>query len=60
MITKKKCLDRYQILSTHSLRKCMEISLENFCMDIGALRLVTTAKVQVPKCANNTFLIRQL
>ena len=25
----------YQILSTNSLRKCMEISLENFYVDIG-------------------------
>ena len=28
----------YQILSTNSLRKCMEISLENFYVDIGAER----------------------
>ena len=26
----------YQILSTHSLQKCMEISLENLYVDIGA------------------------
>ena len=26
----------YQILSTHSLRKCIEISLENLYVDIGA------------------------
>ena len=25
----------YQILSTNSSRKCIEISLENFCVDIG-------------------------
>ena len=25
----------YQILSTNSLRKCMDISLENFYVDIG-------------------------
>ena len=26
----------YQILSTHSLRKCLETSLRNLYMDIGA------------------------
>ena len=26
----------YQILSTHSLRKCLEISLENSYVDIAA------------------------
>ena len=26
----------YQILLTHSLRKCIEISLENLYVDIGA------------------------
>ena len=26
----------YQILATHSLRKCIEISLENLYVDIGA------------------------
>ena len=25
-----------QILSTNSLRKCVEISLQNLCLDIGA------------------------
>ena len=34
MITKEKMLAD-QILSTHSLRKCMEISLENLYVDIG-------------------------
>ena len=29
----------YQILSTHSLRKCIEISLENLYVDIGAWRV---------------------
>ena len=28
----------YQILSTYSLRKCMETSLENLYVDIGAER----------------------
>ena len=28
-----------QVLSTHSVRKCMEISLENFFVDIGASRV---------------------
>ena len=27
----------YQILSTDSLRKCMEICLENLCVDLGAV-----------------------
>ena len=44
MITKKKCLDHYQILSTHSLTKCMEISLENFYVDIGALKVSDYSK----------------
>ena len=26
----------YKILSTHSLKKCMEVSLENLYVDIGA------------------------
>ena len=34
MIT-KKTLICYQILSTYSYRKCMEISLENLYVDIG-------------------------
>ena len=29
----------YQILSTHSLRKCMETSLGNLYMDIGVERV---------------------
>ena len=29
----------YQILSTYSLRKCMEISLENLYVDIGVKEL---------------------
>ena len=29
----------YQILSTNSLRKCVDISLENLYMDIGDLRV---------------------
>ena len=33
---KKNALIFYQILSTHSLRKCMEISLENLYVDTGA------------------------
>ena len=32
----KKALIFYQILSTHSLRKYIEISLENLYVDIGA------------------------
>ena len=38
MITKEKvgALIFRQILSTHSLRKCIEISLENLYVDIGA------------------------
>ena len=37
MITQvKNALIFYQILSTHSLRKCMEISLENLYVDTGA------------------------
>ena len=36
MITKKKSLIFYQFLSTNSVRKCMEISLENLFVDIGA------------------------
>ena len=32
----KKASIFYQILSTHSLRKCIEISLENLYVDIGA------------------------
>ena len=32
----KNALIFYQILSTHSLRKCMEISLENLYVDTGA------------------------
>ena len=31
----------YQILSTHSLRKCIEISLENLYVDIGAYGLMS-------------------
>ena len=37
MITKTEySLINYQILSTNSWRKCMEISLENLCVDLGA------------------------
>ena len=37
MITKEKIpRSFYQILSTQYLRKCIEISLENLCVDIGA------------------------
>ena len=32
----KKALTFCQILSTYSLRKCMEISLENLHLDLGA------------------------
>ena len=40
IITKeKKALIFYQILSTHSLRKYIEISLENLYVDIGSLRV---------------------
>ena len=35
----KKALIFYQILSTNSLRKCMEISLENLYVDIGAKKV---------------------
>ena len=34
--TKETALIFKQILSTNSLRKCMEISLENLYVDIGA------------------------
>ena len=34
-----KALIYKQILSTYSLRKCMEISLENLYLDIGAERV---------------------
>ena len=33
---REKSLIFYQILSTNSLRKCIEISLENLYVDIGA------------------------
>ena len=37
MITKEKnALIFSQILSTYSLKKCIEISLENLLVDIGA------------------------
>ena len=38
MIAKEKCFDRifWQILSTHFLRKFMEVSLENLHVDIEA------------------------
>ena len=38
VITKRKIFDLLSklILSTNSLRKCMEISLENLYVDIGA------------------------
>ena len=37
MITQEKGkMIYYQILSTHSLRKCIEISLENLYVDTGA------------------------
>ena len=36
MIPKRKIFDLYQILSTNSLRKSMETSLENLYEDIGA------------------------
>jgi len=37
MITYEKMLRSfYQILSTHILKKCMELSLENLYVDIGA------------------------
>ena len=36
MISKRKIFDFPQIVSTNSLRKCMEISLENLYVDIGA------------------------
>ena len=35
----KKALTFYQILSTNSLRKCTEISLENLYVDIGAKKV---------------------
>ena len=41
MITKKKCLICYQTLSTIFLRKCMEVSMENLYVDIGAKRVNT-------------------
>ena len=36
MITRRKISDLYQFLPTNSVRKCMEISLENLFVDIGA------------------------
>ena len=36
MITKRKSLIFYQFLPINSVRKCMEISLENLFVDIGA------------------------
>ena len=42
MVTKGKMprsFVKILILSTHSLRKCIEISLENLCVDIGTLRV---------------------
>ena len=38
-----------QILPTNSLRKCMEISLENLYLDIGALRVNRMGHFRVPK-----------
>ena len=35
-----KALISKQILQTNSLRKCMEISLENLYLDIGAERVI--------------------
>ena len=35
-LARENTLTFYQILSTHSLRKCIEISLENLYVDIGA------------------------
>ena len=37
--TDVKGFDGKQILSTNSLKKCMEISLEDLYLDIGALRV---------------------
>ena len=36
MITRENALIFSQILSTYSLKKCIEISLENLYVDIGA------------------------
>ena len=36
MITKGKMLDSFQILPTNSVRKYIEVSLENLDADIGA------------------------
>ena len=36
MITKRKIFDLLSILPTNSVRKCIEISLENLFVDIGA------------------------
>ena len=41
MITKRKILIFYQILSTNSSRKCMEISLENLYVDIGTVDILS-------------------
>ena len=41
MITKGKII-KYQILPINSLRKCMETSLENLCVDKGAHRVKLT------------------
>ena len=43
MITKEKnnALICYEILSTHSLRKCMDISLENICKWMADLKVLS-------------------
>ena len=60
----KKALIFYQILSTNSLRKCMEISLENSYVDIGAKKVRNTKEnfflepekmnVKIPKITSYT------
>ena len=55
MITKRKILIFYQILSTNSSRKCMEISLENLYVDIGTSRVKFIERVIRPKeCTHPT------
>ena len=42
----KNALIFYQILLTHSVRKCIEISLENLYVDTGAWRVKSVCKLR--------------
>ena len=44
--TKETFLILKQILSTNSLKKCMEISLENLHVDIGASRVIMISRLR--------------